>query len=177
MFNLYVNWSDEDILKTWDFIGAGIVYQYEYKRLQECPHGNQNLRYCDECECFPEIREADNKPAVNFVYPLVKKPSAGKILRVCNETSCTVIRNLDDENYYLALTAAGMDLSQDIALAYIIADGQIHWDMLEDIYTTKVFSVTEKDYQTVLKKLEEQLKFSIKRRQTKLKEVIRQLKK
>ena len=99
MFSIYIDWNDEDVLQNWDFVGDAVIYQMEYKKLQECPHGNQNLRYCHECACYPEDKQRANKPTMNFAYPLFSEPDEEKIIRVCTETSCTIVRNLHDDSY------------------------------------------------------------------------------
>jgi hypothetical protein len=70
-----------------------------------------------------------------------------------------------------------MDLSQSIALAYIIADGCIDWDLIENVYISGAFSVSEEEYQTILKEMERQLTISIDNHKAKLKKVREQLKK
>ena len=69
-----------------------------------------------------------------------------------------------------------MNLSQDIALAYIIADGCIEWDMIENVSVSGAFSVSKEDYQIILSELERQLTISIDNQTRKLKEVTEQLK-
>jgi hypothetical protein len=69
-----------------------------------------------------------------------------------------------------------MNLSQDIALAYIIADGCIEWAFLENVCTSGAFSVSKEDYQIILNELERQLAISIDNQTRKLKEVTEQLK-
>ena len=171
MKSIYVNWSDENIHQIWDFIGSSILYNREVKKLSKCPHGNATEGYCDKCECYPEDKEQDNRPSMNFAYPLFCEPGEEKIIKVCEETACTVVYNSQDDNYYLTLTGGGMDMSQSIALAYIIADGCIDWDFLDEIYLTGAFSVSEEDFQIILKELERQFTISISNQTQKLKEV------
>jgi hypothetical protein len=177
MKSIYIDWSNENIYRSWDFIGVAIIYNRECQKLSQCPHGNANKEYCHECNLYPEDKRQDNFPTMNYAYPLFSEPDEEKIARVCEETSCTVVYNLQDDNYYLALTGGGMDLSQSIALAYIIADGCIDWNMIGDIDISGAFSVSEKDYQTILKELERQLTISIDNYKAKLRKVIEQLKK
>ncbi|MCK4982428.1 MAG: hypothetical protein KAS17_05865 [Victivallaceae bacterium] len=113
---------------------------------------------------------------MNFAYPLFSEPDEEKIIKVCEDTSCTVVYNSQDDTYYLALTGCGMNLSQDIALAYIIADGCIEWGFLENISVSGAFSVSKEDYQIILNELERQLAISIDNQTRKLKEVTEQLK-
>lgn len=113
---------------------------------------------------------------MNFAYPLFSEPDEEKITKVCEETACTVVYNLQDDNYYLVLTGGGMDMSQSIALAYIIADGCIEWDMLENVYISGAFSVSEEDYRIILKEMERQLAISINNQTRKLEEVQNKIK-
>jgi hypothetical protein len=113
---------------------------------------------------------------MNFAYPLFSEPDEEKIIKVCEKTGCTVVYNSQEDCYYLALTGCGMNLSQDIALAYIIADGCIEWGMLENVCTSGAFSVSKEDYKIILNELERQLAISINNQTRKLQEVTEQLK-
>jgi hypothetical protein len=175
MKSIFVNWHDNNIRDDWDFVGAEIVYYRESLRLKRCPHGNRNLGYCQECDCYPEERRRVKLPMVNFAYPLASEPGEDTIYRICSETNCTVVRHLVSGNYFLALNGSGMNLSQDIALAYIIADGCIEQDMLDDVYVSGAFSVTAENYRLILTQLERQLTASIDRRAAKLQKVLEQL--
>jgi len=177
MKSMHIDWTDKNIYETWDFIGAGVIYNRERKKLSQCRHGNATQEYCHECDCYPEDKQNANYPAMNYAYPLFSEPDKEKIARVCEETSCTVVYNLQDDTYYLALTGGGMDLSQSIALAYIIADGCIDWDFIENVYISGAFSVSEEEYQIILKEMERQLEISIENHKAKLKKVREQLKK
>ena len=176
MKSTFVDWSSETANRNWDFIGAEIMYNKELEKLSHCPHGNKEKEYCHECESYPDDIYQSNKPMMNFAYPLFSEPDEEKIIKVCEETGCTVVYNSQDDNYYLALTGCGMNLSQDIALAYIIADGCIEWSMLENVSVSGAFSVSKEDYQIILSELERQLTISIENQTRKLKEVTEQLK-
>jgi hypothetical protein len=177
MKSQYVNWREENIERTWDFVGAGVIYNRERQKLSQCTHGNATQEYCHKCDCYPEDKQNANYPAINYAYPLFSEPDEEKIARVCEETSCTVVYNLQDDTYYLALTGGGMDLSQGIALAYIIADGCLEWDMIGDIDISGAFSVSEEEYQIILKEMKRQLSISIDNHKAKLKKIREQLKK
>jgi len=177
MRSTFVDWSSETANRNWDFVGAEIMYNKELEKLSHCSHGNKEKEYCHTCECYPDDIYQSNKPMMNFTYPLFCEPNKGKIIKVCEETSCTVVYNSQDDNYYLALTGCGMNFSQSIALAYMIADGCIEWSMLEDVCTSGAFSVSKEDYQIILNELERQLTISIDNQTRKLTEVTEQLKK
>jgi len=175
MKSTFIDWSSEDIHRSWNFVGAEILYNKELEKLSHCSHGNREKEYCHECESYPDDIYQSNKPVMNFAYPLFSEPDEEKIVKVCEETSCTVVYNSQEDCYYLALTGCGMNLSQDIALAYIITDGCIDWDMLDNVCISGAFSVSKGDYQIILNELERQLAISIDNQTRKLTEVREQL--
>jgi hypothetical protein len=105
-------------------------------------------------------------------YPLFSESDEEKIIKICEETDCTVDYNLQDD-----MTGGGINLSQDIALAYIIADGCIERDMIENICTFGTFRVPKNDYRIILNELERQLAININNQTQKLSKVREQLKK
>jgi hypothetical protein len=127
-------------------------------------------------------KEKDNDPdagypMVNCAYPLEYFNGDEKtIRRITRNTNCTVIYNFDEGRYYLALTGAGMDLSQDIAKAYMLAQGFIPWDMLYDVYKAGPLSVSKTWYQTILLQLRAQLVSQITINKVELDEIDRLLK-
>lgn len=147
MNSRYVNWSEEYQRETWDYIGRDAMLQ----------------TYGEYSDNNPKGVDVDTGyPMMNYAYPLYNSdPGLEKIIEVCERTNCTVAYNNDEERYYLALTGGGMDLTQDIALAYIIADGCIEWDMLRDVYIDSPISVSPKDYSKILTELKRQLVISI----------------
>ncbi len=106
------------------------------------------------------IEEDDYMPIYNFAYPLhVNSIDEDKIIRICEETNCTVVKNTEEDKLYLALCGCGMDMSQDIALAYMIANayegeyGRIPEHMLFDVYKSNALSVSQKKYEQIVKGL------------------------
>lgn len=153
-----VNWSETG--EQWEYVGARAIFQDAEQR-----------KAAGEDDVYPDDEESANMPMMNYAYPLNREPSENKILRVCKETNCTVVYNREEEKYYLALTGGGMDLSQDIALAYIIAQGYIDWASLEDIATQPNLSIGDKAYRLVMRELKRQLKISINNQRVKIKEI------
>ena len=133
-----VDWSNQEgaYEGKWEFIGRELAYSEQEK----------------------EDNPDDGYPMMNYAYPLEDKPDKETIIKITTETNCTVVYNNQDDQYYLALTGGGMDLSQDIALAYIWAQGFIDWDMLDDIYIDSAFSVSDKNFKLILKQLQRQMK-------------------
>lgn len=121
-------------------------------------------------------------PMMNYAYPLefTKDVDEAKILEVYNRTNCCVVYNQNEEEYYLALTGGGMDLSQDIAFAYIILEKWIPEHLLDEVCLQPMLSVGREDFETILKHVKKgierrkgsnkYLKEKIKRAEEKLKE-------
>ena len=151
---MFVDWSAEDIYERWEFTGADLIRQREEEKLQECPHGNASKGYCEECDIYPDDRANDNYPMINLAYPLYMNDiDDDVVLEICDRTNLTVVYNTEEDSYYLALTGGGMNLSQDVALAYIIATGWIPYDMLTDIAVQPMLSVGRKDWLTIADKV------------------------
>ena len=157
MKSVFVDWTNENICQKWEFVGRDVLLEKKGERSEK----NQN-----------GIDEDDGYPIYNFAYPLFKnRIDKDDIFKACEETNCTVVYNTEDDRYYLALTGCGMDLSQDIASAYIIVDGCIDWDFLDSVYISKPLSVSKPNYFKILKELERQLRITIENSQSKLNEI------
>jgi hypothetical protein len=69
---------------------------------------------------------------MNYAYLLTIEPSEEAIYKVVSETNLTVMYNTEENAYYLALCGGGMDLSQDIALAYFYAQRWIPYSLIKN---------------------------------------------
>jgi hypothetical protein len=159
MKNIWVDWSRPNIDEEWDCIGATKIREHaevQIKRLKKLNRISQAEKIC------PDDLMQSNMPIYDIAYPLHSTEiSDKKIIKVCSETNCTVIQNNFSGKYCLSLSACGMDYSQDIALAYIIIDGCIDWDFLNDVYIESPISVSQKKFKSILRELRRQLKISI----------------
>ena len=157
MKSIYVDWMKEFSKDNWEFVGRRALEDGRGEWADDNPDG---------------INEDEGYPIYNFAYPLFRDQIDDQvILRVCEETNCTVVYSNERDKYYLALTGCGMDFTQDIALAYLIADGCIDWDMLSDVYIAGPLSVGRKEYLRILRELDRQLKISIGNQKRRLEEV------
>jgi len=147
-----VDWSDEYGEGTWEFIGAHLIYERERERLENCPHDTSD--YCRECDIYPDDMQSENYPMMNYAYPTrLSDIEDDTILYICDHTCLTVVYNTKEDEYYLALTGGGMDLSQSIALAYIRlyqmeydSEGWIPFDMLTDISSQPMLSTSREEW-------------------------------
>ena len=85
--------------------------------------------FADACrdkvlEVLEEVRDSWqelNYPMMNYYWPLSCDPSSQEAERIAAETALVAIRLTETDNLALALAGGGMDLSWDIAYAYILA--------------------------------------------------------
>ena len=142
----YIDWERAFNGDEWECLGRQIMEEKRGCWSEENPEG---------------IEGDDYIPIYNFAYPLdLSTLDEGKIVRICEETNCTVVHNHEEDALYLALCGCGMDFTQDIALAYMIAysyDGQefgrIPRHMLFDVYNTGALSVSEEQFEHIKNKL------------------------
>lgn len=130
--SMFVDWQKamtekiESNEPEWEFVGQETMREY----FIENPKALEQYGYIPETEADKEdnaieASESAGFPIYNYAYPLDKEPSAEEIIKVCLGTNCTVVKNLNEDAYYLALTGCGMDLSQDICKAYLLAGNNI----------------------------------------------------
>lgn len=137
-------------------------WENEGRRVLEasCNHETQNKGdnnisysgYCEECD----ISEDDAEPMMNYAYPLETSPSDEDILKVVKNTCLTIMEK--DGEYFLALCGGGMDLSQQIGLAYILIENWIPEDLISEISKQKGLSVDGESWKLLRSKIIEQLK-------------------
>lgn len=73
-----------------------------------------------------ETENHDFEPAMNYLYPIaefkdsLEKWTPKQLKKTVDDAGAiTLIRRLDNDEYYLALTGGGMDMSWDICAGYI----------------------------------------------------------
>jgi hypothetical protein len=102
--------------------------------------------YCDECG----VSEDSEEPMMNYIYPLeFDHYDDEKILQVVERTACTVMENTETGEWFLTLCGGGMDLSQDIALAYHIMDKWLPLELLQRVCKQPGLSISKEDFRTI----------------------------
>jgi len=147
MYSIKVDWSEALGNGNWDNIGRNMLEQ-------KCKHkkGVAYSGYCEKCD----ISEDSASPMMNYAYPLETTPDDDKVLQVVEETNCTVMYNNDTDEYFIVLCGGGMDLSQDIALAYVILERWIPESLIVEVCNQKNFSVSGKNFEILQKAIIEQ---------------------
>lgn len=174
---IYFNWSDNYNSETGE---------EKYKNLgrevlvKSCKHDDkkgcnlvENSGYCEKCD----ISEDTAMPMMNFLYPVYKKYdgySDEKILKMVKNTNLTLVEDNESGDLFLTLCGGGMDLSQDIALAYyILADGpynMIPVDILRSMCLQPELSIGLKEFVKISKQGIKEIKNDITNLQYKLKD-------
>lgn len=136
------DWNYED----WTFIG---------RELEDEKHG-------DWSEDNPKGLDCDSFiPIMLYAYPLYDRPSDQAIFKIHDKTNLTVVMKNDTEEYYLALCGGGMDLSQDIGMAYIIAQNNIPFALATQISTQPNLSQYGANFRKVMKYCKKSIKSEI----------------
>ena len=151
-YSIHVDWSEE--YEDWNMIGRSLMLEAileegteqnkqfleEYGYLKE--EGKDPYDYADEA--------ADSHiPIMNYAYPLEITPGDEAIIEVCERTACTVVEKESTGEYFLALCGGGMDLSQDIALAYNIAQKWLPTSLLQSVCSQYGLSKSGKEFKQI----------------------------
>ncbi len=96
-------------------------------------------------------RADENCPMMNYAYPLNGRPSDEQIIEICEETNCTVVEDTKTGDFFLALSGGGMDLSQDVAMAYIIAENHVPPALALNVSTQEGLSTNGKAWLKVMR--------------------------
>jgi len=166
VYSIDVDWSNylED---GWENEGKAILENSCTHNTQEGIGDNTNVQYsgyCEECE----ISEGDCEPMMNYAYPLETTPNEEDILKVVKNTCLTIMEK--DGSYYLALCGGGMDLSQQIGLAYVLIEKWIPIELLQNISKQKGLSVGGEDWKLLRNSILEQLEMESGRNKQRLKD-------
>lgn len=146
MESIYVDWREAFKGNEWDCLGNHMMEEKKGLWSEDSPEG---------------LESDDHIPIYNYAYPLaLSSLDEEKIMRICDGTNCTVVCNTEEDSLYLALCGCGMDMSQDIALAYMIAYscdneeyGRIPDHMLFDVIKEGAFSVSKEQFKHIQKAL------------------------
>ncbi len=157
-FSQHIDWSEEfkSHYEKWTNHGRNIL-------LNSCKHhdedkDNTNTEYSGYCEKC-DISEDSCEPMMNYIYPLeLKDFDDEKILKVAKETNCSIMENEDSGEWFLVLCGGGMDLSQDIALSYVILERWIPESLITQVCKQKSFSISKDNFEVLRKAIIEQSK-------------------
>jgi hypothetical protein len=169
-YAIRIEWMEELKTEKWINHGRDVAEESCKHKDQDPEKQETNMRYsgyCEECD----IMESSCYPMINCIYPLeLKDFDKAKIKEVIKRTDCTVVENDETGEWFLTLCGGGMDLSQDIALAYFILERRIPFDLVLSVCTQKELSLNGKDWAILKKAMNESLNLYLSRIHGKLKE-------
>lgn len=169
-----IDWSNIDY-EDWTNHGRNLIednckHKDQDNQTGEGYDSETNMRYAGYCEkCSMDLTDYD--PMMNYGYPLHNLPCEENILKVVKQTCLTVMEEESTGEVYLVLCGGGMDLSQSIALAYLLAGERIPDELCFGVCTQPCLSVGKKEYLMVMKAVKEELKDVQTRGQRRIKEI------
>lgn len=151
----FIDWHDEykEHPDRWLNHGRRIAeYSCSHKTQDKDSEDSQetNMLYsgwCEECGFYEDSCE----PMMNYGYPLHGLPDDEKSLNIVKETCLTVMENDETGECFLVLCGGGMDLSQSIAYAYLLAGQRIPDELVFEICSQPCFSIGEKEFIQVMR--------------------------
>ena len=151
-YSVTVNdWHDE----KWEITGRNVMYSFYEENPKEAEKDGHTVED-GKVQYLDEVAD-DHFPMMNYAYPLYSEPDEEAIIRICRETNCTVVEDTETGDFFLALCGGGMDLSQDIALAYILAEERIPSALACVVSTQEGLSKSGEKWLLIMKKCEEAL--------------------
>lgn len=147
-YSISVDWREE--YDRWKNHGRNVLFA-------SCKHkdGVYQKGWCEKCN----ISEDSAEPMMNYAYPLYSEPSEEDILKVVRKTNLTVMEK--DGEFFLALCGGGMDLSQDIGLAYIYCGERIPTALAHQISTQYGLNCSGSKYNLLMKNIKDIMKNEI----------------
>lgn len=150
----FIDWQDEYKQHSDRWLNHG-------RRVAEssCRHKTQNKDkdesetnmlysgWCEECDLYEDSCE----PMMNYGYLLYGLPDGEKVLNIIKETCLTVMENDETGQCFLVLCGGGMDLSQSIAYAYLLAGQRIPDELVFEVSAQPCLSVNKKAYFQVMR--------------------------
>jgi len=154
----FIDWHDEfrQHPERWLNHGRWVAENSCKHKTQDKDNRETNIRYsgyCEECG----FSEDDCQPMMNYGYPLYGLPDEGKILNIVKKTCLTVMENQDTGECFLVLCGGGMDLSQSIAYAYLLAGQVIPDELVFEVCTQTCLSVGRKEYFEIMRQCKKEL--------------------
>lgn len=132
-----INVDDWNDYERWEMTGRNIMYS---RMMEEgTPQNKEAKKEAEVWGVDSDFEDIVNEladhhiPMMLYAYPLEIDPSEEEIIEVCERTACTVVQDNNTGEYFLALCGGGMDLSQDIALAFNIAQKWLPTSLLSSV--------------------------------------------
>lgn len=157
------DWNDS----KWDHVGVDTMRNY-YENDRQIKKDAKDMGI--DLEDYIVEKSEEHYPMMLYAYPIFREPSEKQIIDVCTKTCLTVVRDIETDDYYLALCGGGMDLSQSVAHAYLLTDGFIPMSLAKEVSKQPCLSVSRPVYKKIAREIKRQLKNEMARCKADLKE-------
>ena len=165
-YSISVDWSAQENSNKWQNLGQETMRGFYEANPKEAAKDGHDVE--DGEVTYLEDVLGSWEPMMNYAYPLQLDPTfrddgTDRIIKVCRDTSLTVMYNDDEDSYYLALCGGGMDLSQSIALAYQILENWLPVSLLGAVSKQPELAVHGKAWLGMAKQIRRQVRMEIAR--------------
>ncbi|MCD4831684.1 MAG: hypothetical protein K8R02_07770 [Anaerohalosphaeraceae bacterium] len=175
----FIDWHDEfkESPDKWMNHGRRMAEDSCQHKIQDKDGSSRetNMRYSGYCEQCG-FSEDDCEPMMNYGYPLCYLPEEDKIVKIVKNTCLTVMENQNTGEYFLVLCGGGMNLSQSIAHAYLLAGHRIPDELAFEVCTQPCLSVGKKEYVEIMKECKCELENIQRRADERIKKIMDSLK-
>ena len=113
--------NDDELLVS-VFEDAG--YPLDGKKCYEQLEVDEKAQWAKDSSALYHLQE-DYYPITSYVHVLQHEPTKDKILDVAKNARNVVVIKDEHDNYLLGLSGCGMDLSEQLAYAYMVIDGEV----------------------------------------------------
>lgn len=153
--------------EKWEFVGRDLMYDYYTEHPEKAIEQGYELDENGEVKYLNELVDREF-PMMLYAYPIYTslfeydyEEFKKRVIKLCLTTNCTVVKKIDTDEYFLALTGGGMDLSQDIALAYLIIDEVIPSALAYNVCTQYGLSVSGDSWSKIMLACKDSLESSV----------------
>jgi hypothetical protein len=156
MTSIFIDWTEaEGFENETQSILRQVLEDEEHPRFKEVTKRLEVLQDGKLVDWWEESLDS-YAPMMNYAHILETKPEEDKILDVALKTNCSIMFDNEKDVYYIALNGGGMDLSQDIGLAYVILENWIPEDLINQISRQEGLSISKEDFKTLKKEIVKQ---------------------
>ena len=121
--------DDELLVSVFEGAGYPLDNKLDYEQLEV----DEKAQWAKDSGGLYHLQE-DYYPIMSYVHVLQHKPTKEKILDVAKNAKDVVVIKDEHDNYLLGLSCCDMDLSEQLAYAYMVIDGEVPrcFKILED---------------------------------------------
>lgn len=148
---VYVDWML--YFEDWEHYSRDVLKAEKEQFIEDSNYDADDYQSLDEIDdLFTEIEER-TEPTMNYAWTVNRDVSHEQAYKIAMETNCVVMlrTNEDGDNeFYIALTGAGMDFSQDIAAAFHIIQGYVPFNLFMEMSKQPGLTIPEESLAVIV---------------------------